>query len=152
MARSPRDRDASATATTDAAEDTRSLVQLLRELPGIVMELLRAEFEQFKREMARKSKNFGIATLLFVIAGSIAFFLLGTLTTAGILALALVMPGWAAALVVSGVLLVLILILIAVGVSLFKKSAGMIPTETMDSIVQDAHALKGEGRFDSSAT
>jgi len=149
MARSPRERDVSADSTTDPAEDTRSLVQLLRELPGIVMELLRAEFEQFKREMARKSKNFGIGSLLFVIAGSIAFFLLGTLTTAGILALALVMPGWAAALVVSGILFLLVVVLVIAGIALFKKSTGMIPTETMDSIVQDAHALKGEGRFDS---
>jgi O-antigen ligase len=133
----------------ESTDDTRSLVALLRELPGILMELLRAEFEQFKREMARKSKNFGVGSLLFAIAGGMAFFLLGTLTTAGILALALVMPGWAAALVVSGVLLVLVVILVAVGVALFKKSAGLVPTETMDSIVQDAHALKGEGRFDS---
>jgi hypothetical protein len=133
----------------ETIDETRSLVSLLRELPGILMELLRAEFEQFKREMARKSKNFGIGSLLFAVAGGIAFFLLGTLTTAGILALALVMPGWAAALVVSGVLLVLVVVLVAVGVALFKKSAGLIPTETMDSIVQDAHALKGEGRFDS---
>ena len=133
----------------ESTDYTRSLVALLRELPGILMELLRAEFEQFKREMARKSKNFGVGSLLFAIAGGMAFFLLGTLTTAGILALALVMPGWAAALVVSGVLLVLVVILVAVGVALFKKSAGLVPTETMDSIVQDAHALKGEGRFDS---
>jgi len=113
------------------------------------MELLRAEFEQFKRELARKSKNFGFGTLLFAIAGGIAFFMLGTLTTAGILALANVMPAWAAALVVSGVLLVLVIILVAVGIALFKKSTGLVPTETIDSIVQDAHALKGEGRFDS---
>lgn len=136
-------------AREESTDDTRSLVALLRELPGILMELLRAEFEQFKREMARKSKNFGVGSLLFAIAGGLAFFLLGTLTTAGILALALVMPGWAAALVVSGTLLVLVVILVAAGVALFKKSTGLVPTETMDSIVQDAHALKGEGRFDS---
>jgi hypothetical protein len=136
-------------AREESTDDTRSLVALLRELPGILMELLRAEFEQFKREMARKSKNFGFGSLLFAIAGGLAFFLLGTLTTAGILALALVMPGWAAALVVSGALLVLVVILVAAGVALFKKSSGLVPTETMDSIVQDAHALKGEGRFDS---
>lgn len=135
-------------AREESTDDTRSLVSLLRELPGILMELLRAEFEQFKREMARKSKNFGFGSLLFAIAGGMAFFLLGTLTTAGILALALVMPGWAAALVVSGVLLVLVVVLVAIGIALFKKSAGLVPTETMDSIVQDAHALKGEGRFD----
>lgn len=135
-------------AREESTDDTRSLVALLRELPGILMELLRAEFEQFKREMARKSKNFGVGSLLFAIAGGLAFFLLGTLTTAGILALALVMPGWAAALVVSGALLVLVVILVAAGVALFKKSTGLVPTETMDSIVQDAHAVKGEGRFD----
>jgi hypothetical protein len=149
MARESRSRGSEPSVTDEAHNDPRSLVELLRELPGIVMELLRAEFEQFKREMARKSKNFGIGGLLFAIAGGLAFFLLGTLTTAGILALALVMPGWAAALVVSGVLLALVLVLVLAGVALFKKSAGLVPTETMDSIVQDAHALKGEGRFDS---
>lgn len=149
MARESRSRGSEQTVTDETTTDARSLVSLLRELPGILMELLRAEFEQFKREMARKSKNFGVGALLFAIAGGIAFFLLGTLTTAGILALAIVMPGWAAALVVSGVLLLLVIILVAIGVSLFKKSAGLVPTETMDSIVQDAHALKGEGRFDS---
>ena len=148
MARTARERDTTAQ-PENAPEDTRSLIALLRELPGILMELLRAEFEQFKREMARKSKNFGVGALLFTIAGGIAFFLLGTLTAAAILALALVMPGWAAALVVSGVLLILIIVFVAVGVALFKKSSGLVPTETMDSIVQDAHALKGEGRFDS---
>ena len=149
MARSVRDRDTTPHPPTPGDEDTRSLVQLLRELPGIVMELLRAEFEQFKREMARKSKNFGIGSLLFAIAGGIAFFLLGTLTTAGILALAMIMPAWAAALVVSGALFVFVVILVAVGIALFKKSTGLVPTETMHSIVQDAHAVKGEGRFDS---
>jgi hypothetical protein len=149
MARESRSRASESNDPTESMADARSLVSLLRELPGILMELLRAEFEQFKREMARKSKNFGVGALLFAVAGGIAFFLLGTLTTAGILALALVMPAWAAALVVSGVLLFLVIVLVALGVSLFKKSAGLVPTETMDSIVQDAHALKGEGRFDS---
>ena len=149
MARESRSRASESNDPTESMADARSLVSLLRELPGILMELLRAEFEQFKREMARKSKNFGVGALLFAVAGGIAFFLLGTLTTAGILARALVMPAWAAALVVSGVLLFLVIVLVALGVSLFKKSAGLVPTETMDSIVQDAHALKGEGRFDS---
>lgn len=148
MTRSLRDDGSTSQPSSDRIEDTRSLVQLLRELPGIVMELLRAEFEQLKRELARKSKSFGIGSLLFAIAGGIAFFLLGTLTTAAILALALIMPAWAAALVVSGVLLLLVIVLVAVGIVLFKKSAGLVPTETMDSIVADAHALKGEGRFD----
>jgi hypothetical protein len=49
---------------------------------------------------------------------------------------------------VSGGLLVVTIILVLAGLDQFKKSQGMMPTETMDGIVEDAHAVKGEGRFD----
>ena len=67
---------------------------------------------------------------------------------AAVYALSLVVPTWAAALIVSGGLLIVTIILVLAGLDQFKKSQGMMPTETMDGIVEDAHALKGEGRFD----
>lgn len=130
-------------------DDTRSLVQLIRELPGLALDLLRAEFERFKREMSRKAKNIGAGTLLFLAASGTAFFLMGALILAAVYALAMVMPTWAAALVVSAGLLVTTIVLVLAGIAQFKKSQAMMPTETMDSIVEDAHALKGEGRYDS---
>ena len=132
----------------EPAEDPRSFIALIRELPGLLLELVRGEFEFFKREMVRKTSMFGWAALMFAIAGGFAFFFFGILTTAGLLALALVVPAWAAALIISGVLIALVLIFIGIGVGLFKKAASLIPTETIDNIVADAHALKGEGRFD----
>jgi hypothetical protein len=137
------------TATDEQADDSRSLVQLIRELPGLALDLLRAEFERFKREMSRKAKNIGAGTLFFLAASGTALFLMGALILAAVYALAMVMPTWAAALVVSAGLLVTTIVLVVAGIAQFKKSQAMMPTETMDSIVEDAHALKGEGRYDS---
>jgi O-antigen ligase len=132
-------------------EDSRSLFALLRDLPATLLELVRIEFEQFKREMGRKLKNLGIGALLFVIAGTLGLFLMGTLCAAAILGLALIMPAWQAALVVSGAILILMIILFGVAASKFKKGNPPLPTETFDSLIEDAHALRGEGRFDHDA-
>lgn len=123
-------------------------MQLIRDLPGIGLELLRAEFERFKREMSRKAKNIGMGSLLFMAAGGTGLFVLGALVLAAVYALSMVVPTWAAALIVSGGLLIVTIILVLAGLDQFKKSQGMMPTETMDGIVEDAHAVKGEGRFD----
>jgi len=135
----------------EGREDSRSLFTLLRELPATLLELVRIEFEQFKREMGRKLKNLGIGALLFAIAGTLGLFLLGTLFAAAILGLALIMPAWQAALVVSGGILVLMIILLGAAASKFKKGNPPLPTETFDSVIEDARALKGEGRFDHDA-
>jgi O-antigen ligase len=121
---------------------------LLRELPATLLELVRIEFEELKREMGRKLKKLGVGALLLSIAATLGLFLMGTLITAAILGLALVMPAWLSALVVSGALLILMIVLLAVGVSTFKKGNPPLPTETFDAIIEDAHALRGEGRFD----
>ena len=125
----------------------RSLFALLRDLPGLLMDLVRAEFEQFKREMARKLKSLGIGAILVVIALVLLSFLTFTLLLAGIFALALVMPPWAAALTVSGILLLVILILISAAAVQFKKGSPPLPTETFDSVVKDAHAVKGDDDY-----
>jgi hypothetical protein len=128
-------------------KEERSLFALLRDLPGLLMDLVRAEFEQLKREMARKLKSLGIGAILIAIALVLLSFLSFTLLLAGIFALALVMPPWAAALTVSGILLLTILVLIGAAVVQFKKGSPPLPTETFDSVVKDAHAFKGDGDY-----
>ena len=128
-------------------KEERSLFALLRDLPGILLDLVRAEFEQLKREMARKLKSLGIGAILIVIALVLLSFLTFTLLLAGIFALALVMPPWAAALTVSGILLLTILILIGTAAVQFKKGSPPLPTETVDSVVKDSHAFKGDDGY-----
>ena len=138
---------ATSSSSPEKENTERSLFALLRDLPGLLMDLVRAEFEQFKREMARKLKSLGIGAILVVIALVLLSFLTFTLLLAGIFALALVMPPWAAALTVSGILLLVILILIGAAAVQFKKGSPPLPTETFDSVVKDAHAVKGDDDY-----
>jgi signal transduction histidine kinase len=139
---------ADSTASNDGSTESRSLFSLLRDLPGLLLELLRVEIEQVKREMARKLKNLGVGAALIVLALSLSTFFFGTLIAAAVFGFAEIMPAWAAALVVAGILLVVIVVLLAIAVATFKKGSPPLPTETFDSIVDDANALKGKGRYD----
>ncbi|MEY4533192.1 MAG: hypothetical protein RI926_961, partial [Actinomycetota bacterium] len=77
---------ASSSPTPEKENTERSLFGLLRDLPGLLMDLVRAEFEQLKREMARKLKNLGVGAILIVIALTLLSFLSFTLLLAGIFA------------------------------------------------------------------
>jgi O-antigen ligase len=130
---------------TAPLNDERSLFTLLGELPDRVSTLVRAEIDQVKAEMTYKAKHFGIGAGLVVGAAFVGIFLLGTLIATGILALSLVMPGWAAALIVSGVLLLIILILLGIAVLNFKR--GSEPLESIESVRQDLDAITGRGAY-----
>lgn len=130
---------------TAPLNDERSLFTLLGELPDRVSTLVRAEIDQVKAELTYKAKHFGIGAGLVVGAAFVGIFLLGTLIATGILALSLVMPGWAAALIVSGVLLLIILILLGIAVLNFKR--GSEPLESIESVRQDIDAITGRGAY-----
>lgn len=128
------------------SKDDRSLFTLVGELPDRVSTLVRAEIDQIKAEIGYKVKHFGIGAGLVAAAAFVGIFLLGTLIATGILALALVMPAWAAALVVSGVLLLIIAILVGVAYGNFKR--GSEPLETMENLRKDIDVVKGTGEYD----
>ena len=145
MATAPKDQT---TPPTAPASEDRSLFSLLRDLPGLLLELVRVEVEQAKREMARKLKNLGVGVALVVIALSLSTFFFGTLIAAAVFGFAEIMPTWAAALTVAGILLVVIVALLGIAVATLKKGSPPLPTETFDSLVDDANALKGKARYD----
>jgi len=127
---------------------SKSLVELISDLPRLLIELLKAEFAHLKTEFAAKAKYAGVGIGLFVVAAVFLFFALGVLVAAGILGLAVVLPGWASALIVFGALLVIAAVLALIGVSSLKKIQGVAPQKTIDSIKEDADALKGLGKYD----
>jgi len=128
------------------SNDERSLFTLIGELPDRVSNLVRAEIDQIKAELSYKAKHFGIGAGLIAAAAFVGIFLLGTLITTGILALALVLPAWAAALIVSGVLLLIILILVGIAALNFKR--GNEPLESIESLRRDLDMVKGTGEYD----
>jgi hypothetical protein len=129
-----------------APNDERSLFTLIGELPDRVSDLVRAEIVQIKAEIGYKIKHFGIGAGLIAGAAFVGVFLLGTLIATGILALSLVMPGWAAALIVSGVLLLIIAILVGIAYLNFKR--GSEPLESIESLRRDLDVVKGTGDYD----
>lgn len=126
--------------TTD---ERRSLSSLITSLPGLVTDLLKAEFTNLQREIVGKLKAIGIGAAFFVIAAVLAFFMLGVLLAAAVLGFATIMPGWAAALTVAGIILVAIIVLVLVGVNRLKHGLPPAPTETIESVKDDVRAIKG---------
>ncbi len=127
-------------------ERKRSLFSLLGDLPRLITDLVRSEIEGLQKELIGKLKHAGIGIGLLAGAGAVLFFAIGVFTAAGILALALVLPAWAAALIVGGVLIVIAALLVGVGVAQIKRGTPPTPTKTIDSIKQDVHTITGTGK------
>jgi uncharacterized membrane protein YqjE len=133
----------------DSAKASRSLFQLVADLPGMVVALARAELDQVKKELAEKAKYAGVGIGFFAFAAGLIFFALGCLIAAAILGLALVLPAWVSALIVFGALLVIGAVLALIGVQSLKKTGGAVPGKTVASIQEDVEAIKGMGSYDS---
>jgi hypothetical protein len=126
----------------------KSLVQLVSDLPRLVVELIKAELNHLKAEFAEKAKYAGVGIGLFAGAAFLLFWALGVLIAAAVLGIAVALPGWAAALIVFGGLLVIAIVLALIGIASFKKMNGVAPSQTIDSVKEDADALKGLGKYD----
>ena len=138
-------------ATTTPGEPTRSprkrsLLELVTEIPVLVRALVVGEIELLKQEMIRKLKALGVGAGLLVGSLVFIFAMLGVLLTAAILALAQVMPGWLAALLVAAVLLVIAIILVLVGYRVLKRGIPPLPTETISGLKKDLNVIKGVGK------
>jgi len=131
--------------TTPRPRVRRSLFEILGQLPGLVGELIKAEIEQIKADIATRAKQVGIGAGLFAGAAFILFFAFGVLLAAAVAGLAVVLPVWASALIVGGALLIIAVVLALVGVSRFK-AAGKDSDRIKESIQSDIRAIKGIGR------
>ena len=104
---------------------------------------LRAQSETRAAKWREKLKAAGVGAGFLVTAGVFAFFATLVLTAAGVLALALVLPAWAAALVVGGALLLLAGLAAAIGVGQLKHGVPPVPTETIESVKEDVRVVRG---------
>lgn len=87
-------------------DSSPSLVQLVKELVSDALRLVRVEIDLVKARFSRTLKQAGIAAGVLLAAALVAGLgAVGLLVAAGI-ALAIALPGWAAALIVAGALVV----------------------------------------------
>ncbi|MBG6237490.1 ABC-type multidrug transport system fused ATPase/permease subunit [Mycetocola sp. CAN_C7] len=123
-----------------------SLVTLIGNLPGLVTNLIQAEIEQLKTKAKHLGSYAGKGAIFMVIALIFLFFAIGTLVAVGILALALVLPAWLAALIVFVAFLLIAVVLALIGLSFFKKMSD--DAGPVESVKKDLRAVKGVGEYE----
>jgi hypothetical protein len=117
-----------------------SLGELMGQLSAQTSRLVRDEMRLAQKEFQESAKHAGIGAGLLSAAGLLAFFGVTALLGAAVAALALVMPVWAAAVIVGAVLL------IAAGVAALvsKRQIGEVgpPRETVENVKKDIDEVK----------
>ena len=135
-------------AETQESSEERSVPELVREITAQSAALARKEIELAEAEMMVKGKRVGLGAGMFGGAGLLGLFGLGALTVAAILGLAIVLPGWASALIVAGIYLGLAGIIALMGGIELRRAKPLPPTEAAESVKDDvewirAHAERG---------
>jgi hypothetical protein len=133
-------------ATRGPTATKRSLFALLGDIPTMVTDLVQREIELVKTEVTEKLKALGKGSGFLAGAAIVALFMIGVLLTSAVLALSLVMPGWAAALVVAAFLLIVAVVLGLIGYRILKKSMPLYPVDSIDSLQKDLRAIQGIGQ------
>lgn len=130
----------------DGAPENQPLGALVNQLTHQIPELIRSEIQLAQAEVTEKGKRVGVGIGMFSAAGLLAFFAIATLITTAILALALVVDAWLAALIVALVLLVAAAIAALVGKSKVSQATPPVPERAMGGIKQDIATVKGNHR------
>jgi uncharacterized membrane protein YqjE len=131
----------STSATTD--EPIGAVVHRLSEQ---VPELVRSEVRLAQAELTQKGKAAGLGLAGFGAAGVLALYGLGAFLAAGIAALALVLPVWAAALIVGGAVFLVAGALALFGKKEIAQATPATPERAVAGVKEDVATLKGAHR------
>ena len=115
----------------------RPIGELLGEFASETTTLMSQEIELARAEIAVQAKQAGKGAGLFGAAAVIGLAALGALTACAIIALALVVDGWLAALIVGGALLLVAGILALAGRSKMRKVAPPVPERAIGGMKRD---------------
>ncbi|MCJ1695605.1 phage holin family protein [Rathayibacter caricis] len=129
-------------------KNARSLGELVGDLPGLVIELVKAELASLKNELSGKAKSAGLAVALFAVAAFLLLTAWATLVTFAIIGISSWLPAWLSALIVTVFFLVVAVVLALVGVKSIKKAVPPVPQDSIESIKKDVQAFKGVGTYD----
>jgi uncharacterized membrane protein YqjE len=127
-------------AAKPAAE--RSTAELVHDLTEQFSHLARTEMRLAVREVQEKAKHAGKGAANIGAAGVLAGYGVAIVFAGLVLLLALVLPAWAAAMIVGGALLVLAGIAFLVARNQFRKSTPPVPEEALADTKKDIQAVK----------
>lgn len=122
--------------------DDRSVAELMRQLSDQTVTLVRQELELAKLEVTEKGKRAGLGAGMFGGASVVGVFALGALTACAILALALAVKGWLAALIVAAALGAIAGTLTLMGAKNVKRAVPPAPEQAIESVKEDVEVTK----------
>ncbi len=123
--------------------EDQTLGGLVNQLTQQVPELIRSEMRLAQAEVAEKGKRAGVGIGMFSAAGLLAFFAIATLIATAVLALALVVDAWLAALIVALVLLVAAAVAGVVGKNKVASAGPPKPERALEGVKEDIATVKG---------
>lgn len=126
-----------------------SIADLTRRVSQDASDLVRAELELVKQDVATQVGKAAAGGGLLGAAGLIGYLALGTLVATAVLGLATVVDAWLAALIVALVLIAVTALLALVGRARLKAGTPPLPPETVQRVKEDVrwvkeHATTGE--------
>lgn len=121
--------------------DNASTGELITQLTAQTSRLVRDEIRLAQKEFQESVKHAGIGAGLFSVAGVFAVFGAATLVAAAVSALAIVVPVWAAALIIG------VALLAAGGIAAFVgkrqvQEASPVPEQTVSNVKEDIQAVQ----------
>lgn len=117
--------------------------ELVQRASQQLTELVRGELQLAQAEMKEKGKRYGKGGGLFGGAGLVGFLMLQSLVATLIAALAVPLPVWAAALIVTAVLGVIAGVMALVGKKQVSKASPAKPEQTIENVKADVAEIKG---------
>ncbi|MER6013128.1 phage holin family protein [Streptomyces bluensis] len=125
------------------AAEHHSVGELVGQATEQLSTLARQELALAKEELAAKGRRAGRGGGLLGTAGAFGYVGLMALAGAAVAALALVLPVWAAALIVAGALFVIAAVLAATGRAQLRRATPATPAQAIDSLRADVEEIKG---------
>ncbi len=104
--------------------------------------LIRDEMRLAQAELSVKAKKAGTGVGMFGAGGLLAFFGIAALVTTAILALALVLPAWAAAGIVTVVLFIAAAVVALLGKKQVAQATPLKPERAMKNVKRDVAEVK----------
>lgn len=126
----------------DSSDESPTTGELINRLSQDVTQLIRDELKLAQVEVTGKAKKAGLGAGMFGAAGVLALYGLGVLIATAVLALALAMPGWLAALIVAVVLFAGAGIAALLGKKQVAEAAPPVPTRAVENVKQDVDAVR----------
>lgn len=128
--------------------ESESTGQLVARLSEQISTLVRDEIRLAQAEMSAKAKHAGIGAGLFGGGGIVALFAVAAAITTAIAALALVLPLWLAALIVTVILFIIAGVMALVGKKQVARAGSLKPERAMASTKRDIKGIKEHARHE----